>query len=90
MMGGMPPAKTSGNQPETLSDESGDDIITYSLESIGKRLDHLDDGIHALERQLTVITEFIDLHRPALARGLALMDPGAKVRSMLPSRKAKV
>jgi hypothetical protein len=49
-------------------------------ERIEKTLDHLD----------AAIVEFIDLHRPALARGLALMDPGAKVRAMLPSRKAKV
>jgi hypothetical protein len=73
----MPPAKTSGNQPETLSDH---DTIMHTLE-------HIDTQLHELDRKLTGVLEFIDLHRPALARGLALMDPGAKVRAMLPSRR---
>ena len=83
----MTAAKTSGNPVETLSDDSGDDVIAYSLAGIGKRLDHLDEGIHDLIRKVDGLQEFIDQHRPALARGLALMDPGAKVRAMLPGRK---
>jgi hypothetical protein len=77
MMGGMPPAKTSGNPPETLSDH----------DTIVRTLEHIDTQLHELDRKLGGVLEFIDLHRPALARGLALMDPGAKIRTMLPSRR---
>jgi hypothetical protein len=80
MMGRMATPKTSGNPTETLSD----------YERIEKTLDHIDTGLHELCQKVEGIEAFIDLHRPALARGLALMDPGAKVRSMLPSRQAKV
>jgi ABC-type transporter Mla subunit MlaD len=61
---------------------------TLSDEELGKRLDHLDDGIHAIQQRLDVLQEFIDEHRPALARGLSLMDPGAKLRTAL-GMKAK-
>jgi hypothetical protein len=88
MMGGMPPAKTSGNRAETESDPLWE--IVARLSTIEKKLDHLDDYAHTADQKITALTEFIDLHKPALARGLALMDPGAKVRAMLPSRKAKV
>jgi len=87
----MATPKTSSNQAETDSD------LLSAPDMIVKQLAHLDEGVHAIERQiagldfkLAAIVEFIDLHRPALARGLALMDPGAKVRAMLPGRKAKV
>lgn len=78
----MTEAKTAGNQGETLSD------ITEH-QAVMKTLDHLDSQLHDLDRKMAGILEFIAEHRPALARGLALMDPGAKVRSMLPGRKAK-
>jgi hypothetical protein len=81
----MATAKTSGNPPETLSD----------TELILKHLAHIDEGVHEVERQLAANTAkldavlaFIEEHRPALARGLSLMDSGAKVRAML-GRKAK-
>jgi hypothetical protein len=80
MMGRMATPKTSGNPTETLSDH---DVLMVTLDRLERKLDHIDEGLHEL-------TRFIDLHKPALARGLALMDPGAKVRAMLPSRKAKV
>jgi len=75
----MAATETTGNPPETLSD----------TEVILKHLAHIDEGIHEVERKLTEVLSFIDLHRPALARGLALMDPGAKIRDMLPGRKAR-
>jgi hypothetical protein len=75
----MTAAKTSGNPPETLSD----------TELILKHLSHMDEGIHAIERRLDGIAEFIEEHRPALARGLALMDSGAKIRSMLPGGRRR-
>jgi hypothetical protein len=77
MMGGMATPKTSGNETETLSD----------YERIEKTLDHIDNQLHELCQKVDGIAAFIDLHRPALARGLALMDPGAKIRAMLPGGK---
>ena len=78
MVNRMAAIKSDSNQDadqETLSDS---ELI--------KRLNHLDEGIHALQRQLGEIAAFIDEHRPALARGLSLMDPGAKLRSAMGMR----
>ncbi len=75
----MAATETTGNPPETLSDH---DVLMVTLDRLERKLDHIDESLHEL-------TRFIDAHKPALARGLALMDPGAKVRSMLPSRKVK-
>jgi hypothetical protein len=77
MMGRMATPKTSGNPPETLSD----------YQRIEGMLGHIDNQLHDLGQKVDGLLAFIELHRPALARGLALMDPGAKVRSMLPGRK---
>lgn len=46
------------------------------LEHVTKRLDHLDDMAHETDRKLSEIAAFIEEHRPALARGLALMGGG--------------
>jgi hypothetical protein len=59
---------------------------TLSDVELAKRLDHLDEGIHAIRQQLAEISDFIDEHKPALARGMALMDPGSKIRAMLAGR----
>lgn len=87
MMGGMATPETTGNPAETLSD----------AERIEKLLDHQDQGIHQIQQDLERIEDrivsllaFVELHKPALARGLALMDPGAKIRTMLPGGKKKV
>jgi len=60
---------------------------TMSDEDLGKRLDHLDEGIHAIQQQLDGLQSFIDEHRPALARSLSLMDPGAKLRGLVTGKK---
>lgn len=54
-----------------------------SDDELRKRLDHIDEMLHD-------ITRFIDDHRPALARGLSLMDPGARLRGLIPGRKHAV
>lgn len=77
MMSSMATTETSGNPVETVSDH----------DQIMKTLDHIDLQLHDLCRTVDGIEAFISEHRPALARGLALMDPGAKVRAMLPGRK---
>lgn len=85
----MEAAETAGNQAQTWSDaeiagallRSVDSLIAAS-EAHGKQLDHMDEQIHEMVRVL-------DEHRPLLARAQALMDPGARVRAMLPHRKPK-
>jgi len=79
MINRMAAIKSDSNQDadqETLSDYA----------KLTRRLDHLDEGIHAIQRDLTTIVCFIEEHRPALARGLSLMDPGAKLRSAMGMR----
>jgi ABC-type transporter Mla subunit MlaD len=68
----MAAIKTDSNQAEIISDTE-----------LRGRLDHIDDNLHAIMRQLADLQAFIDEHRPALARGLSLMDPGAKLRDMM-------
>ena len=41
-----------------------------------KQLDHLDEMAHDTDRKVSEISAFIEEHRPALARGLALMGGG--------------
>jgi hypothetical protein len=60
---------------------------TLSDSELVKRLDHLDVQMHELHQKIDGIAAFIDEHRPALARGLSLMDPGAKLRDMLAGKK---
>jgi glycine betaine/choline ABC-type transport system substrate-binding protein len=79
MMSSMATTETTGNPVETLSD----------FERVEKMLDHIDGQLHDLIRKVDGMQEFIDQHRPALARGLALMDPGAKVRAMLPGGRRR-
>lgn len=47
------------------------------------RLDHLDAGVHDIQQKISGLQEFIDAHRPALARGLAMMDPGSRLRAVM-------
>lgn len=64
--------KSDNNQGETLSNEE-----------LLKRLDHLDEIAHRTEQAVGQVLEFIEEHRPALARGLSLMDPGARLRAAI-------
>jgi hypothetical protein len=61
--------KTAGNETETLSDREFLEQLAYRVES---RLDHIDVQVHE-------ISQFIEEHRPALARGLALMSAGTRL-----------
>jgi hypothetical protein len=79
----MPPAETAGNQQETACNHQ------VHEEMMMRRLDHLDDLIHGLDQRVRSVQEFIDEHRPALARGLALMDPGARVRAFMGKGKTR-
>jgi hypothetical protein len=60
---------------------------TLSDAELVKRLDHLDEIAHRTEQKLDEILAFITEHRPALARGLSLMDPGAKLRGFVTGKK---
>lgn len=75
----MTDTKTAGNQPETHG---------YEGYVIG-RLDHMDETLHDIQRTLAGIQSFIDEHRPALARGLSLMDPGAAARKFMGMKPRK-
>lgn len=69
--------KSDNNPAETLSNH----------EELVKRLDHLDEIAHRTEQSVGQVLEFINEHRPALARAMSLMDPGSKIRGMMASRK---
>ena len=71
--------KTAGNPTETMSDReflehlaAKIDLLLTGLADTAIRVDHVDVQVHA-------ISQFIDEHRPALARGLALMSAGSKL-----------
>jgi hypothetical protein len=70
------PIKTEDNQQQTLSDEE-----------LRGRLDHIDAGLHDLLRKVDSVQAFIDEHRPALARAMSFVDPGAKLRAMVTGKK---
>lgn len=57
--------------------------LIEEVEANTKRLDHFDEVLHLIDQRSAEIMAFIDEHKPALARGLALMDPGAKLRTMM-------
>ena len=83
MINGVDDIETAGNGAETLSDadflrelavrvEAMLDIMSGKLDAVQRQADHIDAQVHE-------IGQFIDEHRPALARGLALMSAGAKL-----------
>ena len=79
----MTDIKTSGNLAETLSDRDFLLALATSIDTLTReltgRLDHMDDLLHDTERNVREVREFIDEHRPALARGLALMGAGSRL-----------
>ena len=75
--------KTIGDELETPGD------ITEH-QALLKRLDHLDDMAHATLAKVAAIQEVIEEHRPLLARGAALMNPGAGVLAYLKGGKRAV
>jgi ABC-type transporter Mla subunit MlaD len=56
------------------------DVLTHQMEVISKQLDHLDGMLHE-------VSQFVDEHRPALNKALALLDPGTSVRKYFKARK---
>jgi hypothetical protein len=78
--------KTAGNDAETLSDREflvqladGVDKILICLERHGQDLERISRQADHLDEQVHAIGQFIEEHRPALARGLALMGSGANL-----------
>ena len=76
------PVETPNDLAETLSDET-----------LTARLDHLDAMLHehgqkldTLLAHLETATAFIEEHKGALAKGMSLLDPGAKMRDFLKGR----
>jgi len=68
---------------ETLSDE--DFLLTLAknihvlLVDLSVRVDMLDKKADHIDVQVHEISQFIEEHRPALARGLALMSAGTRL-----------
>jgi len=86
MINGVTDIKTTGNPQETLSDRDflvqladGIDKILICLDRHGQDLERISQQAEHLDEQVLAIGQFIDEHRPALARGLALMSAGAKL-----------
>jgi hypothetical protein len=63
--------------------EIGSNQVETSRDQIIARLDHIDETCHEVLRRVTAIEAFIDEHRPALARGLSMLDPGAGIRKLM-------
>ena len=86
--------KTLNRDPHTLSDREllehiahrVDEIRVYAGDTAAdiaiqrKQLDHLDVMVHEVH-------QFIEEHRPALAKALAFLDPGKSVRAFMKDRK---
>ena len=85
--------KTAGNPGETLSDreflEQLANRVEATLAFIGARLNAVEKQAEHIDVQVHEIAQFIDEHRPALARGLALMGGGAKLGGWLGGKKAR-
>jgi hypothetical protein len=86
--------KTSGNPGETLSDHDflvqladGVDKILLCLDRHSQDLERISRQAEHLDVQVHEIGQFIDEHRPALARGLALMGGGAKLGGWLGGKR---
>lgn len=67
----------------TIKSDSNQEISLSDREWLAGRLDHIDEGIHAIQRDLLEIVCFIEENRDAIARAKSLMDPGAKLRKAL-------
>jgi len=79
-----------GMMGRMIVETPNDNVETLSNQELTGRLDHLDTMLHEIDRKLTAVTAhldtalgFIDEHKPALTKGLALLDPGAGVRGWL-------
>jgi len=85
MINRMAAIKSDSNQQEMIGDgeypEPDGDFA-----DLRKRLDHIDTILHGIAQGTAQILAFIEEHRPALAHGLSLMDPGAKLRSAMGMR----
>jgi hypothetical protein len=72
------------------------DLETLSDSELIKRLNHIDELAHCTEQTVIRIEQavlrmelFIDEHKPALARGLSLMDPGAGLRKFVTGKNKR-
>jgi hypothetical protein len=70
--------RTIQNYLTSVLDNQADDDRRAAL--VTKQLDHLDGMIHEVH-------QFITEHKPALAKALALLDPGQSVRKYWKTRK---
>ena len=79
----MTTIKTDNNPDETLSNQELADRLDILAAALTMRLDHLDSGVHEIQQRIGVVQEFIDAHRPALARAMGMLDPGSRLRAAM-------
>lgn len=78
----MAAIKSESNHAETLEIDG-----TSFEDRVLAKLDHLDAMVHALEQRVAGVQGFVEDHRPALERGLGMLDPGAKLRGLVTGKK---
>jgi hypothetical protein len=84
----MDVAETTGNDTETWSNDQ--DFLAAALQSVADRLAALEGQLIHIDSEVHEVTRFIAEHRPALARALSLMDPGAGVRRFMTGKRREV
>lgn len=91
MINDVTETKTAGNQGETLSDRdfalSMATMVENMLIGVSDRLDLVQKQADHIDAQVHEIGQFIEEHRPALARGLALMSAGSRLGAWRKSGK---
>jgi hypothetical protein len=87
----MPDVKTDDKEPFTDGSEMSERellvVLLSKLDLMGHRVDHIDEGVHALDRHMSEVTEFFAEHRGALARAASLLDGGSKLGGFITGRK---
>ena len=90
----MTTTETSGNHRITDGDDDEGRLarIEGHLAALQAQADHIDAGIHDLQRRageiLAALRPLTD-HPEAVAKGLSLLDPGAGVRRFLPGGRGR-
>lgn len=84
MMMRMGTTETAGNHWETASDiafneTEGEAFRLAVLQAIADRLALIDKQLIHIDAQVHELTRFVDEHKPALARAMALLHPGAGI-----------
>ena len=66
-----------------IKSDSNQEISVSEIEVLNRKLDHIDEMLHEISRDLVAVTSFIEANRPAIERAKSLMDPAARLRKMM-------